>query len=130
MNHFVPLLSLLPSLQEFEDFIAKFGDSSGFVLVALGSMVSIFQSQEVLKEMNNAFALLSQRVIWKCNPSLWPKGIKLAIKLASSLPRAAQVCFSLLIYVCLGPIKAMTFNWAIREKKMLTGKIQVPRRQE
>ncbi|XP_044772615.1 UDP-glucuronosyltransferase 3A2-like [Neomonachus schauinslandi] len=74
--------------QEFENFIAKFGDS-GFVLVALGSMVSICQSQEVLREMNSAFAHLSQGVIWKCNPSHWPKDVKLAanVKIVDWLPQ-------------------------------------------
>ncbi|XP_027953870.1 UDP-glucuronosyltransferase 3A1-like isoform X1 [Eumetopias jubatus] len=74
--------------QEFENFIAKFGDS-GFVLVALGSMVGICQSQEVLREMNSAFAHLSQGVIWKCNPSHWPKDVKLAanVKIVDWLPQ-------------------------------------------
>ncbi|XP_022349267.1 UDP-glucuronosyltransferase 3A2-like isoform X4 [Enhydra lutris kenyoni] len=77
-----------PVSQEFENFIAKFGDS-GFVLVALGSIVSIYQSQEVLREMNSAFAHLSQGVIWKCNPSHWPKDIKLAanVKIMDWLPQ-------------------------------------------
>uniref|UniRef100_A0A452QI62 UDP-glucuronosyltransferase n=1 Tax=Ursus americanus TaxID=9643 RepID=A0A452QI62_URSAM len=77
-----------PVPQEFENFIAKFGDS-GFVLVALGSMVSICQSQEVVREMNSAFAHLSQGVIWKCNPSHWPKDVKLAanVKIVDWLPQ-------------------------------------------
>ncbi|XP_004422791.1 PREDICTED: UDP-glucuronosyltransferase 3A1-like isoform X1 [Ceratotherium simum simum] len=75
--------------QEFENFIAKFGDS-GFVLVSLGSMVSSSSSQEVLKEMNSAFAHLPQGVIWKCKPSLWPKDIKLAanVKIVDWLPQS------------------------------------------
>ncbi|XP_004422788.1 PREDICTED: UDP-glucuronosyltransferase 3A1 [Ceratotherium simum simum] len=75
--------------QEFENFIAKFGDS-GFVLVALGSMVNIFQSPELLKEMNSAFAHLPQGVIWKCKPSHWPKDIKLAanVKIVDWLPQS------------------------------------------
>ncbi|XP_029797136.1 UDP-glucuronosyltransferase 3A1-like [Suricata suricatta] len=74
--------------QEFENFISKFGDS-GFVLVALGSMVSTYQSQEVLMEMNSAFAHLSQGVIWKCKPSHWPKDVKLAgnVKIVDWLPQ-------------------------------------------
>uniref|UniRef100_A0A8C0S3R5 UDP-glucuronosyltransferase n=1 Tax=Canis lupus familiaris TaxID=9615 RepID=A0A8C0S3R5_CANLF len=76
-----------PVPQEFENFIAKFGDS-GFVLVALGSMVSTVQTQELLREMNGAFANLSQGVIWKCNP-YWPKEIKLAanVKIVNWLPQ-------------------------------------------
>ncbi|XP_045296319.1 UDP-glucuronosyltransferase 3A2-like isoform X2 [Leopardus geoffroyi] len=58
-----------PVPQEFENFISKFGDS-GFVLVALGSIVSNYQSQEVLMEMNSAFANLSQGVIWKSHPRI------------------------------------------------------------
>ncbi|GAB5567324.1 UDP-glucuronosyltransferase 3A1 isoform X2 [Prionailurus iriomotensis] len=77
-----------PVPQEFENFIAKFGDS-GFVLVALGSMVSTFQSQELLREMNSAFAHLSQGVIWKYKPSHWPKDVKLAanVKIVDWLPQ-------------------------------------------
>uniref|UniRef100_A0A9L0RDB6 glucuronosyltransferase n=1 Tax=Equus caballus TaxID=9796 RepID=A0A9L0RDB6_HORSE len=58
------------------NFIAKSGDSD-FVLVALGSMVSISQSQELLMEMNVLW-LISLGVIWRCKPSHWPKDIKLA----------------------------------------------------
>ncbi|XP_039104203.1 UDP-glucuronosyltransferase 3A2-like isoform X2 [Hyaena hyaena] len=77
-----------PVPQEFENFISKFGDS-GFVLVALGSMVSTYQSQEVLMEMNSAFAHLSQGVIWKCQASKWPKDVKLAanVKIVDWLPQ-------------------------------------------
>uniref|UniRef100_A0A452ER65 UDP-glucuronosyltransferase n=1 Tax=Capra hircus TaxID=9925 RepID=A0A452ER65_CAPHI len=77
-----------PVPQELENFIAKFGDS-GFVLVALGSIVSRYQSQEILKEMHTAFARLPQGVIWKCKPSHWPKDVKLAanIKIMDWLPQ-------------------------------------------
>ncbi|XP_045296313.1 UDP-glucuronosyltransferase 3A2-like isoform X1 [Leopardus geoffroyi] len=77
-----------PVPQEFENFISKFGDS-GFVLVALGSIVSNYQSQEVLMEMNSAFANLSQGVIWKCKLSKWPKDVKLAanVKIVDWLPQ-------------------------------------------
>ncbi|MXQ95373.1 hypothetical protein E5288_WYG013189 [Bos mutus] len=77
-----------PVPQELENFIAKFGDS-GFVLVALGSIVSRYQSQEILKEMNAAFARLPQGVIWKCKPSHWPRDVKLAanVKIMDWLPQ-------------------------------------------
>ncbi|XP_057565381.1 UDP-glucuronosyltransferase 3A2 isoform X2 [Hippopotamus amphibius kiboko] len=77
-----------PVPQEFENFITRFGDS-GFVLVALGSTVNIIQSQEILKEMNAAFARLPQGVIWKCKPSHWPKDIQLAanVKIVDWLPQ-------------------------------------------
>ncbi|KAB0369718.1 hypothetical protein FD755_018711 [Muntiacus reevesi] len=77
-----------PVPQELENFIAKFGDS-GFVLVALGSIVSRYQSPEIIKEMNAAFARLPQGVIWKCKPSHWPKDVKLAanVKIMDWLPQ-------------------------------------------
>lgn len=88
VSNFVHLLSLFIPLQEFETFIAKFGES-GFVLVALGSMLNIAQFQKILKEMNSAFAHLPQGVIWKCNPSHWPKDVKLAanVKIVDWLPQ-------------------------------------------
>ncbi|XP_015997936.1 UDP-glucuronosyltransferase 3A1 [Rousettus aegyptiacus] len=77
-----------PVPHEFETFIAKFGDS-GFVLVVLGSVVDMFQSQEVLKEMNSAFARLPHGVIWKYDSSRWPKDIKLSanVKMVDWLPQ-------------------------------------------
>ncbi|MBZ3886176.1 UDP-glucuronosyltransferase 3A1 [Sciurus carolinensis] len=62
---------------------------AGFVLVTLGSMVSKYQTQEDLKEMNWVFAHLPQGVIWKCEYSLWPKDIKLAsnVKIVDWLPQ-------------------------------------------
>ncbi|XP_052515230.1 UDP-glucuronosyltransferase 3A1-like [Budorcas taxicolor] len=86
---------------ELENFIAKFGDS-GFVLVALGSIVSRYQSQEILKEMHAAFARLPQGVIWKCNPSHWPKDVKLAanVKIMDWLPQndlLAHPCIRLFV---------------------------------
>ncbi|XP_037654895.1 UDP-glucuronosyltransferase 3A2-like [Choloepus didactylus] len=78
-----------PVPQDFENFIAKFGDS-GFVLVALGSTSNSYQTQEVIKEMNDAFAQLPQRVIWKCKRSNWPKDVKLAanVKIEDWLPQS------------------------------------------
>ncbi|XP_075864086.1 UDP-glucuronosyltransferase 3A2-like isoform X2 [Microcebus murinus] len=58
-----------PVPQDLENFIARFGDS-GFVLVAMGSVVNMNTLQEVLKEMNSAFAHLRQGVIWKSHPSI------------------------------------------------------------
>ncbi|XP_054439989.1 UDP-glucuronosyltransferase 3A1-like isoform X2 [Pteronotus mesoamericanus] len=77
-----------PVPQEFETFIDQFGDS-GFVLVALGSILSITQTQEILKEMNSAFGQLPQGVIWKCSPSQWPKDVTLAanVKIVDWLPQ-------------------------------------------
>lgn len=80
-------LDCLSCLQEFEKFIASFGDA-GFVLVALGSTVGNLPYQ-VLKEMNSAFGQLPQGVIWKCSPSHWPKDVKLAanVKIVDWLPQ-------------------------------------------
>ncbi|XP_036919069.1 UDP-glucuronosyltransferase 3A1-like isoform X1 [Sturnira hondurensis] len=76
-----------PVPPEYEKFIASFGDA-GFVLVALGSVVSNFPPQ-MLKEMNSAFEQLPQGVIWKCSPSRWPRDIKLAanVKIVDWLPQ-------------------------------------------
>ncbi|XP_045042157.2 UDP-glucuronosyltransferase 3A2 isoform X2 [Desmodus rotundus] len=76
-----------PIPPEFEKFIASFGEV-GFVLVALGSMVSSLPSQ-ILMEMNRAFGQLPQGVIWKCSPSHWPKDVKLAanVKIVDWLPQ-------------------------------------------
>ena len=75
-------------------------------------MVSFIRSQEVLKEMNSAFARLPQGVIWKYNPSRWPKDIKLApnVKIVHWLPqndllgKDCQDCFFLLIYMSWGSL--------------------------
>ncbi|CAO2592375.1 UDP-glucuronosyltransferase 3A2 [Lemmus lemmus] len=77
-----------PIPQDLEDFIIKFGDS-GFVLVALGSMASLLQSKELIKEMNSAFARLPQGVLWKCKKTHWPKDVRLAsnVKIMDWLPQ-------------------------------------------
>nr|XP_006116827.2 UDP-glucuronosyltransferase 3A2-like [Pelodiscus sinensis] len=76
-----------PLSQELEDFIANSED--GFIIVTLGSMLSSIPHLEVLQEMNAAFAHLSQRVIWRCQYSKWPKELKLAsnVKIADWLPQ-------------------------------------------
>ncbi|XP_054570300.1 UDP-glucuronosyltransferase 3A2-like [Eptesicus fuscus] len=78
-----------PIPQELEDFIAQFGEA-GFVLVALGTVVNVTQSQQALEQMHRAFAQLPQGVIWKCSPSLWPKDLPLAanVKLVDWLPQS------------------------------------------
>ncbi|XP_034379531.1 UDP-glucuronosyltransferase 3A2-like [Arvicanthis niloticus] len=77
-----------PIPQDLENFITQFGDS-GFVLVALGSVVSKHQTKEVIKEMNSAFAHLPQGVLWTCKSSLWPKDVRLApnVKIMDWLPQ-------------------------------------------
>lgn len=95
------LTTFVLSLQDLENFIAKFGET-GFVLVIFGSVVSKYQTQEDLKEMNMAFARLSQGVIWKCKHSLWPKDVKLAsnVKIMDWLPQndlLGKGCSGLLI---------------------------------
>ncbi|XP_070267518.1 UDP-glucuronosyltransferase 3A2-like isoform X2 [Myotis yumanensis] len=78
-----------PIPQELEDFIAQFGEA-GFVLVALGSIVNVAQSQQALEQMHRAFAQLPQGVIWKCSPSHWPKHVQLAanVKIMDWLPQS------------------------------------------
>lgn len=78
-----------PIPQELEDFIARFGEA-GFVLVALGSIVDVAQSQQALEQMHGAFAQLPQGVIWKCSPSRWPRDLPLAanVKLVDWLPQS------------------------------------------
>ncbi|NP_001403339.1 UDP-glucuronosyltransferase 3A2 isoform 2 [Mus musculus] len=77
-----------PIPQDLENFISQFGDS-GFVLVALGSIVSMIQSKEIIKEMNSAFAHLPQGVLWTCKTSHWPKDVSLApnVKIMDWLPQ-------------------------------------------
>nr|XP_034379467.1 UDP-glucuronosyltransferase 3A2-like isoform X2 [Arvicanthis niloticus] len=77
-----------PIPQDLENFITQFGDS-GFVLVALGSVVSKYLTKEVIKEMNSAFAHLPQGVLWTCKSSLWPKDVRLApnVKIMDWLPQ-------------------------------------------
>ncbi|XP_054544219.1 UDP-glucuronosyltransferase 3A2-like isoform X1 [Talpa occidentalis] len=77
-----------PVPREFENFITKYNDS-GFILVAFGSVVDNYLSQEFLMEMNTALAGLHQGVIWKCKNCDWPKDIKLAanVKIVDWLPQ-------------------------------------------
>ncbi|KAK2117739.1 UDP-glucuronosyltransferase 3A1 [Saguinus oedipus] len=74
---------------DLENFIANFGDA-GFVLVAFGSTLDTYESQEVLKNMHSAFAHLPQGVIWKCQSSRWPKDVHLAtnVKIMDWLPQS------------------------------------------
>lgn len=57
--------------------------------MALGSVVSKYQTKEVIKEMNSAFAHLPQGVLWTCKSSLWPKDVRLApnVKIMDWLPQ-------------------------------------------
>ncbi|CAO2592376.1 UDP-glucuronosyltransferase 3A1 [Lemmus lemmus] len=78
-----------PIPQDLEDFITTFGDS-GFVLVALGSIASFYQTKELIKEMNSAFARLPQGVLWTCKDDQWPKDVRMApnVKIMDWLPQA------------------------------------------
>uniref|UniRef100_A0A8C8UMZ7 UDP-glucuronosyltransferase n=2 Tax=Peromyscus maniculatus bairdii TaxID=230844 RepID=A0A8C8UMZ7_PERMB len=77
-----------PIPQDLEDFIIKFGDSD-FVLVALGSLATQYQTKELIKEMNSAFARLSQGVLWACKDAHWPKDVRMApnVKIMDWLPQ-------------------------------------------
>ncbi|XP_038178423.1 UDP-glucuronosyltransferase 3A1-like [Arvicola amphibius] len=78
-----------PIPQDLEDFISKFGDS-GFVLVALGSVASLYQTKELITEMNSAFARLPQGVLWTVKNDHWPKDVRMApnVKIMDWLPQA------------------------------------------
>ncbi|XP_057646028.1 UDP-glucuronosyltransferase 3A1-like [Chionomys nivalis] len=77
-----------PIPQDLEDFISKFGDS-GFVLVALGSVATLHQTKELIKEMNSAFARLPQGVLWTVKDAHWPKDVRLApnVKIMDWIPQ-------------------------------------------
>ncbi|KAM6156502.1 LOW QUALITY PROTEIN: uncharacterized protein O8D03_013959 [Erethizon dorsatum] len=101
--------SIKPIPQDLENFITKFNDS-GFILVALGSFVSRYQTHKVLKEMNSAFANLSQGVIWKCDHSSWPKDVKLAqnVKVMNWLPQNDHLAHpSIRLFVTHGGINSV-----------------------
>ncbi|XP_075832016.1 UDP-glucuronosyltransferase 3A1-like [Microtus pennsylvanicus] len=77
-----------PIPQDLEDFITTFGDS-GFVLVSLGSVASLYQTKELIKEMNSAFARLPQGVLWTCKDDQWPEDVRMApnVKIMDWLPQ-------------------------------------------
>ncbi|KAL6042804.1 hypothetical protein STEG23_015392, partial [Scotinomys teguina] len=77
-----------PIPQDLEDFITKVGDP-GFVLVALGSIATLYQTKELIKEMNSAFAHLPQGVLWACKHARWPKDVRMApnVKIMDWLPQ-------------------------------------------
>ncbi|XP_031216487.1 UDP-glucuronosyltransferase 3A2-like [Mastomys coucha] len=77
-----------PIPQDLENFITQFGDS-GFVLVSLGSIATMHQTMEIIKEMNSAFAHLPQGVLWTCKDSHWPKDVRLApnVKIVDWIPQ-------------------------------------------
>ncbi|KAM4809753.1 UDP-glucuronosyltransferase 3A1 [Rhinophrynus dorsalis] len=66
-----------PVSQELEDFISQSGDA-GFIVVTLGSMISSCPLKEFVKEMNNGFAKIPQKVIWRYQRSEWPNDLELA----------------------------------------------------
>ncbi|XP_076407906.1 UDP-glucuronosyltransferase 3A1 isoform X2 [Peromyscus maniculatus bairdii] len=93
-SHLLSRKDILDSLRnenfdlDLEDFIIKFRDS-GFVLVALGSIATIYQTKELIKEMNSAFAHLPQGVLWACKDAHWPKDVRMApnVKIMDWLPQ-------------------------------------------
>ncbi|CAN2391415.1 Glycosyltransferase family 28 C-terminal domain [Pristimantis euphronides] len=66
-----------PLTQELEAFVADSGES-GFIVVTLGSMISSFPLVDFLKEMNDGFAKLTQKIIWRYDKSSWPKEVNVA----------------------------------------------------
>ncbi|KAG8456716.1 hypothetical protein GDO86_002481 [Hymenochirus boettgeri] len=73
---------------ELEDFISESGEA-GFIIVALGSIVTSYPVIEFVQEMNGGLAKISQKVIWKYQQSDWPKEVKLApnVKLMDWIPQ-------------------------------------------
>ncbi|XP_069602055.1 UDP-glucuronosyltransferase 3A1-like [Ranitomeya imitator] len=66
-----------PVSADLEDFIAESGDA-GFIVVSLGSMISSLPILEFVKEMNDGFAKIRQKVIWRYKRSHWPKEVDVA----------------------------------------------------
>ncbi|XP_076407901.1 UDP-glucuronosyltransferase 3A1-like [Peromyscus maniculatus bairdii] len=83
-----------PIPPDLEDFIIKFGES-GFVLVALGSTATMYQTKELITEMNSAFARLSQGVLWTCKDAHWPKDVRMApnVKIMDWLPQTDLLAY-------------------------------------
>ncbi|XP_063050637.1 UDP-glucuronosyltransferase 3A1-like [Engraulis encrasicolus] len=77
-----------PVAQELEDFIGLY-DESGFIVVTLGSMVSSVPLEDLLREMNAAFARVPQAVIWRYHAPRWPHHLQPApnVKLVEWLPQ-------------------------------------------
>ncbi|XP_028623478.1 UDP-glucuronosyltransferase 3A2-like [Grammomys surdaster] len=110
-----------PIPQDLENFISQFGDS-GFVLVALGSIVTMHQTKEVLKEMNSAFGHLPQGVLWTCKDSLWPKDVRLApnVKIMDWLPQTDLLAHpSIRLFVTHGGLNSV--NEAIQHGVPMVG---------
>ena len=92
-----------------EDFISTFGDS-GFVLVSLGSVASLYQTKELIKEMNSAFARLPQGVLWTVKDDHWPKDVRLApnVKIMDWVPqddllgKHPKTCYFIPVFVLMG----------------------------
>ncbi|XP_066458532.1 UDP-glucuronosyltransferase 3A1-like isoform X2 [Eleutherodactylus coqui] len=74
-----------PLSQELEDFISTSRDF-GFIVVMLGS---ITLPVNFLKELNDGFAKMPQKIIWRYDMSHWPQGLVIApnVKLMDWLPQ-------------------------------------------
>uniref|UniRef100_F6UVN6 UDP-glucuronosyltransferase n=1 Tax=Xenopus tropicalis TaxID=8364 RepID=F6UVN6_XENTR len=66
-----------PVSQELEHFISQSGEH-GFILVTFGSMIPSNPLTEFVKEMNEGFAKIPQKVIWRYRITEWPKELQLA----------------------------------------------------
>ncbi|KAG8595506.1 hypothetical protein GDO81_001543 [Engystomops pustulosus] len=66
-----------PVTADLEDFISASGDL-GFIVVTLGSMLSSLPDLEFLKEMNDGFSKIPQKVIWRYEKKRWPKDVSVA----------------------------------------------------
>uniref|UniRef100_A0A6I8QA73 UDP-glucuronosyltransferase n=1 Tax=Xenopus tropicalis TaxID=8364 RepID=A0A6I8QA73_XENTR len=77
-----------PVSQELEHFISQSGEH-GFIIVAFGSMMASSPYTEFVKEMNDGFAKIPQKVIWRYRISEWPKELQLApnVKIMDWIPQ-------------------------------------------
>ncbi|OCT98786.1 UDP-glucuronosyltransferase 3A1 isoform X2 [Xenopus laevis] len=66
-----------PVSEELEHFISQSGEH-GFIIVTFGSMIASNPLTEFVKEMNDGFANIQQKVIWRYRISEWPKELRLA----------------------------------------------------
>ncbi|XP_077377266.1 UDP-glucuronosyltransferase 3A1-like isoform X2 [Festucalex cinctus] len=60
-----------PLEQDLDSWISSFGES-GFIIVALGSMVSSVSVDRLLVELVDGFSVIPQGVIWRYDCERWP----------------------------------------------------------
>ncbi|KAF7660830.1 hypothetical protein LDENG_00274510 [Lucifuga dentata] len=73
--------------QDLEMWISDYGEA-GFIIVALGSMVSSVPVDSLLTELVAGFSMIAQGVIWRYDPKQWPSHLDTPhnLRLADWLP--------------------------------------------